>query len=256
VENYEDRKFIIGGIIILIASIYIVKLLFLQVFNQEYKNSAENNSQRHVTEYPARGLIYDRNGKLLVYNEAAYDLMFIPKQSKEPFDTLEFIRLLEISKKEFINEINKAKKYSTYKPSIIVKQLSNITYAKLQEKMYKYQGFYVQSRTIRKYPKSIAAHVLGYTGEVDKNVTDKYPYYVSGDYIGISGLENSYEKELRGVKGKKIFLVDVHNRIQGSYANGKLRKEGSFMNCFNINNFFVFHFFDDFFFNKCWKLIW
>ena len=223
-ENYEDRKYIIGGFIILIAFIYIIKLLFLQVFDKEYKNSAENNSQRHVTEYPARGLIYDRNGKLLVYNEAAYDLMYIHKQASA-FDTLEFISLLDISKEELIKSLKKAKRYSTYKPSIIVKQLSNITYAKLQEKMYKFKGFYVQARTIRKYPDGIAGHVLGYTGEVNKSITDTSSYYKSGDYIGISGIERSYEKELRGTKGNKIFLVDVHNRIQGIYANGKFNQE-------------------------------
>ena len=219
-ENYEDRKYIIGGLIVLIAFIYIIKLLFLQVFDQEYKSSAENNSQRHVTEYPARGLIYDRNGKHLVYNEAAYDLMFIPKQSKD-FDTLELISVLNITKEDLKFAINKAKTYSWYKPSIIVKQISNITYAKLQEKMYKFDGFYVQARTIRKYPRPIAAHVLGYIGEVSTSRIKKDKYYKSGDYIGISGLEYSYEKELRGIKGKKIYLVDVHNRIQGDYANGK-----------------------------------
>jgi len=220
VENYEDRKYIIGGLIILIATIYIIKLLFLQVFDQEYKNSADNNSQRHVIEYPARGLIYDRNGKQLVYNEAAYDLMFIPKQSAK-FDTLELITILDITKKVLKSEIAKAKIYSWYKPSIIIKQISNITYAKLQEKMYKFQGFYVQARTIRKYPQPIAAHVLGYIREVDKSTIKKDKYYKSGDYIGVRGVEYSYEKELRGQKGKKIYLVDVHNRIQGDYANGE-----------------------------------
>ncbi len=219
-ENYEDRKYIIGGLIILIATIYIIKLLFLQVFDQEYKNSADNNSQRHVIEYPARGLIYDRNGKQLVYNEAAYDLMFIPKQSAK-FDTLELITILDITKKVLKSEIAKAKIYSWYKPSIIIKQISNITYAKLQEKMYKFQGFYVQARTIRKYPQPIAAHVLGYIREVDKSTIKKDKYYKSGDYIGVRGVEYSYEKELRGQKGKKIYLVDVHNRIQGDYANGE-----------------------------------
>jgi penicillin-binding protein 2 len=219
-ENYEDRKYIIGGLIILVAVIYIFKLLSLQVFDQRYKSSAENNSQRHVTEYPARGLIYDRNGKHLVYNEAAYDLMFIPKQSKD-FDTLELISVLNITKEDLKLAIEKAKHYSWYKPSIIVKQISNVTYAKLQEKMYKFEGFYVQARTIRKYPRPIAAHMLGYLGEVDTSITNHDKYYKSGDYIGVSGIEKSYEKELRGVKGKKIYLVDVHNRIQGDYANGK-----------------------------------
>ena len=223
-ENYEERKYIIGGFIILIAFIYVIKLLFLQVFDKEYKSSADNNSQRHVTEYPARGLIFDRNGNLLVYNEAAYDLMYIDKQAST-FDTLELVTLLDLTKEDLIKSLKKAKRYSTYKPSIIVKQISNVTYAKLQEKMYKFKGFYVQARTIRKYPDGIAGHALGYTGEVNKSLSDTSSYYKSGDYIGISGIERSYENELRGTKGNKIFLVDVHNRIQGSYANGDFDKE-------------------------------
>ena len=219
-ENYEERKYIIGSLIILLVTIYIIKLFSIQVLSDEYKNSANNNSQRHVTEYPARGLIYDRNGKLLVYNEAAYDLMVIPKQL-ESFDTLDLCKVLDIDIEQIRKDINKAKHYSYYKPSTLVKQISNITYSKLQEKLYKYPGFYVQARTIRMYPEHTAAHILGYIGEVNDKITKKDKYYSSGDYIGISGIEKSYEKELRGKKGKQIFLVDVHNRIQGSYRDGK-----------------------------------
>ncbi len=219
-ENFEDRKYIISAVIILLFSIYIIKLFSIQVLSDEYKNSANNNSQRHVTEYPARGLIYDRNGKLLVYNEAAYDLMVIPKQL-EAFDTLELSKILELDIAQIRKDINKAKHYSYYKPSTLVKQISNITYAKLQEKLYKYSGFFIQARTIRMYPEGTAAHILGYIGEVNDKITKKDKYYSSGDYIGISGIEKSYEEELRGKKGKKIFLVDVHNRIQGSFRDGK-----------------------------------
>ncbi len=219
-ENFENRKYIIGAVIVLLFSIYIIKLFSIQVLSSEYKNSANNNSQRHVTEYPARGLIYDRNGKLLVYNEAAYDLMVIPKQLEE-FDTLELSKILELDIEQIRKNIYKAKHYSYYKPSTLVKQISNITYAKLQEVLYKYSGFFVQARTIRMYPEGTAAHVLGYIGEVNDRITKKDKYYSSGDYIGISGIEKSYEKELRGKKGKKIFLVDVHNRIQGSFKDGK-----------------------------------
>ncbi len=220
VNNYDDRKIVIGAIIVLIIAVFIIKLFTLQVLSNKYSNSSNSNSQRHVTEYPARGLIYDRNGKLLVFNEAAYDLQFIPKQS-ESFDTTELCKILDIKKEILIEEINKAKKYSYYKPSIIVKQISNVTYAQLQEKLYKYTGFYIQARTIRMYPEKTSAHVLGYIGEVNQKKTDEDKYYTSGDYIGISGIEKSYEKELRGVKGKKIYLVDVHSRIQGLYMNGK-----------------------------------
>ena len=219
-ENFEDRKYVIGAVIVLLFSIYIIKLFSIQVLSDKYKNSANNNSQRHVTEYPARGLIYDRNGKLLVYNEAAYDLMVIPKQL-EKFDTLELSKILELDIEQIRKDISKAKHYSYYKPSTLVKQISNITYAKLQEILYKYPGFFIQARTIRMYPEHTAAHILGYIGEVNDKVTKKDKYYSSGDYIGISGIEKSYEKELRGKKGKKIYLVDVHNRIQGSFKDGK-----------------------------------
>ncbi len=223
-KNFEYRKYIISAIIIVIFVIYILRLLFLQIISSEYKNSAQSNSQRHEIVYPARGLIYDRNGKLLVYNEAAYDLKIIPRQV-EKFDTTELCNILGLSKTDLIKSIKKAKRYSYYKASTIVKQISKETYGFLQEKMYKYKGFYVQSRTLRKYPLNIAAHVLGYIGEVDKKTTQKHKYYQMGDYIGISGIEKSYEKELRGEKGERIYLVDVHNRIQGRYMDGKYDKQ-------------------------------
>lgn len=219
-NSLDSRKYIIIFIIILIALIFIIKLFVIQIVSTEYRDSADNNSMRFITQYPARGLIYDRNKKILVYNQAAYDLMLIPGQMSS-FDTLELSGLLGVSKEEIINKISKAKKYSYYKPTIFEKQISNKDYARLQEKLYKYQGFYVQTRTIRKYPRKIAAHIFGYIGEVNQKIIEKNPYYISGDYIGISGIEDSYEKELRGKKGVKIFLVDVHNRIQGSYAGGK-----------------------------------
>ncbi len=216
----KSRKYIIGAVIIFIFLVFIIKLFVIQVVKSEFKDSADNNSMRYVTQYPARGLIYDRNNKILVYNEAAYDLMIIPRQTKE-FDTLELVSLLGIRYEDVINKISKAKKYSYYKPSIFVKQISSKDYALLQEKLYKYKGFYVQIRTLRKYPKKIASHIFGYVGEVNKKTVDENTYYKSGDYIGISGLEKSYEKELRGKKGVKIFLVDNHNRIKGNYADEK-----------------------------------
>ncbi|PLX03479.1 MAG: penicillin-binding protein 2 [Marinilabiliales bacterium] len=205
---------------ILVAGIFIVRLFFLQVADTRYKHSAENNSQRTVIKYPARGLMYDRNGKLLVYNEAAYDLMIIPRQMKD-FDTLEICKLLDIEKTNLLKAIKKAKNYSRYKPSVLVKQISAKKYAALQEKLYRYPGFFVQTRTLRKYPRPIAANILGYVGEVNDKITHSNPYYESGDYIGISGIEKSYEIYLRGEKGVEKFLVDVHNRIKGRYENGK-----------------------------------
>ena len=214
------RRYVISAIIIFISLIFIIRLFILQVVDPSYKLSADNNVLRYEIQYPARGLIYDRNGTLLVYNEAAYDLMVIPRQTGV-FDTADFCKILEIPKELLIKKISDARDYSTYKPSVFLKQLSSRRYAVLQEKLYRFPGFFVQTRTLRKYPKEIAAHVLGYVGEVDTSVTNYDNYYKPGDYIGISGLEKSYEKALRGKKGVKIFLVDVHNRIKGSFHNGR-----------------------------------
>ncbi|MCG8412051.1 MAG: penicillin-binding protein 2 [Bacteroidales bacterium] len=223
-DSFANRRHIIRFIVILIGFVYVIRLFFLQVIDNSYKLTASNNVLRYVTQFPARGLIYDRNGELLVYNEAAYDLMVIPRQVKA-FDTTEFCQILDIDKEYVRNGIKGARKYSVYNSSIFLKQISSKTYAKLQEKLFKFSGFFVQPRTIRKYTSENAAHVLGYVGEVNDKIISKDNYYKSGDYIGISGIEKYYEKQLRGEKGVNVFLVDVHNRIKGSYANKKLDKE-------------------------------
>ncbi|MDD2277621.1 MAG: penicillin-binding protein 2 [Bacteroidales bacterium] len=216
----NNRKYIISGIILIIFLVITFRLFFLQVVDRSYRLSASNNVLRYITQYPARGLVYDRNGELLVYNQAAYDLMVIPRQIK-PFDTIEFCSVLEISKEFVDNRLKEAKAHSSFRPSIFLKQVSAETYAKLQEKLFKFPGFYVQPRTLRAYPNSIGAHFLGYVGEVDDRKIREDAYYKMGDYIGISGLERTYEEELRGKKGVSVYLVDVHNRIKGSYAEGK-----------------------------------
>lgn len=218
-EQLAIRKYIIGGIIILIGLIFISRLFFLQVVDKSYRVSAENNSRRVVTLFPARGLIYDRNGELMVYNQAAYDLMISPFQLK-PFDTLELIKILNIDKEMLLKGIEKARDPRTRREPFI-KQISPETYAVLQEKLYKFPGLYVQPRTLRKYPKNIAAHVLGYVGEVNNKVIAQDDYYTMGDYIGISGIEKTYEKYLRGEKGREIYNVDVHGRLQGPYEGGR-----------------------------------
>ncbi|MGZ2368867.1 penicillin-binding protein 2 [Ancylomarina sp. YFZ004] len=220
-NNYSNRRFIIGGIFAFVILIFLIRLINLQIVNDQYKLSAESNSQRRVTQYAARGLIYDRNGELLVYNQAAYDVMIIPRQVKT-FDTLDFCYLVGINKEDIIRRIKKAKKHSRYRSSIFIKQLSSERYAVLQEKLYKYPGFFVQTRTLRKYPHHNAAHTLGYLGEVNDRHIKRDKYYTQGDYIGKSGLENTYESVLRGVKGLKVYWVDVYNRIQGSFHDGDL----------------------------------
>ncbi len=218
-KSLASRKQTVIAIFLATGIIFLGRLFYLQIIDDSYELSANNNVLRYVTQYPARGLIYDRNGKLLVYNEAVYDLMVLPRQVKD-IDTLEFCRLLEITPEGFVQRMKKARDYSRFKPSLFEKQISKETYGYLEEKMYRFPGFFVQPRTLRKYPEPMGAHLLGYVGEVNQSIIDKDPYYKSGDYIGISGIEKSYEEDLRGRKGIKIRMVDVHNREVGSFQNG------------------------------------
>lgn len=219
-DNYSKRKYLLGAIFIVIALVFTVRLFRLQVLDSNYKQYATKNVLRRVVTYPARGLIYDRNGDLLVYNKASYDLLVTPREVSS-FDTTGLCQILDIEKEELIANLNKAKKYSYYKPSVIIKQLSPENYAVLQEKLFRFPGFFVQTRTLREYPQKTAAHVLGYVGEVGRSKIQQDPYYTQGDYIGIVGLEKAYEEELRGRKGITFQLVDVHNRIKGSYRDGR-----------------------------------
>ncbi len=219
-NQYVNRKYLVGSLLLLFVMLLIIRLFFLQVIDKSYRLSASNNVVRLVTQYPARGLIYDRHGKLMVYNEAAYDLMVIPGQTNA-CDTLDFCNILNITPENFRTEMARARAYSTYTSSVFLSQISSETYAVLQEKLYKYPGFYVQTRTLRKYSQAIASHVLGYVSEVDEADIRNNSYYKMGDYIGESGVEKIYEDYLGGKKGVKRFLVDVHNRIKGSYQNGQ-----------------------------------
>ncbi|MBP1629997.1 MAG: spoVD [Bacteroidetes bacterium] len=219
-NTLSSRRFIVMGIFITVGIIYIIRLLFLQVFDDSYAQLANRNALRFVTQYPARGLVYDRHGELLVYNELVYDLMVIPRQVKQ-VDTNLFCKLVGITKEEFIQKMTKARTYSTFAPSTFEKQISKEDFGPIQEKLYLFSGFYSQSRTLRYYPKALGCHVLGYIGEVSEGMIEKNPYYKKGDYIGMSGMEKYYEAILRGKKGSKVTLVDVHNREKGSFQNGK-----------------------------------
>ena len=214
----ENRKFMIGGIFSLIAVIYISRLFYMQVIDDKSKLDARNNAFRYLTEYPVRGYIYDRTGKLLVFNDPAYDLMVVPRNVLF-CDTQALCKILGIDTAGFNHRMRRAKQ-TPRKESYFEKQISSETYAKLQEKMYRFSGFFIQKRTIRRYPKKIAAHLLGYIGEVSKVQAEKDSYYKEGDYIGISGIEKSYENDLRGIKGVRIVMVDVHNKEKGRYADG------------------------------------
>lgn len=218
-NNFSKRSYVIIAIFLLTGLIFGARLFRLQVLDPTYKVYATNNVLRNVVQYPARGLIYDRNGKLLVHNKPAYDLMITPRDVEE-FDTLYLCNFLEIEKEELERKIKEAKEYSLYKPSILIKQIPPEKYAVLQERIYRFKGFHTQSRTLREYSHPSAAHVLGYVGEVTANNIENDDYYSMGDYIGQSGIEKSYEEWLRGTKGIKKYLVDVHNRIQGSFLEG------------------------------------
>ena len=219
-NKYADRSHVVKIIFIVVGALFVGRLAVLQLFNPEYKEKAEMQSLRNVTQYPARGFIYDRHGELLVHNEAVYDLMVIPRMVKN-LDTAYFCQSLGITLDDFEERMTKARKYSPYSASIFMKQISKEEYAKFENKMFRFKGFYISQRTLRIYDRPIAAQVLGYVGEVDQGDLDRDHYYKRGDYIGKSGLEKSYEEVLRGTKGKKIMHVDAHNREIGPYHHGE-----------------------------------
>ena len=220
-DQLFKRKYVIQGLFILMSFILLGKLFYIQIVSDEYFISANYNAVRKLYVYPARGVITDRNHKVLAQNQPVYDLLVTPNQVK-PFDTLAFCRDIGIDMTTFRKNFRKAEIKSRYQPSIFQKFLSVETYAALQEKLVNYKGFYVQKRTIRYYPDSIAAQFLGYIREVSPKEIERHEgYYISGDYIGKSGIERKYEKILRGTKGVTNILFDARNKPQGSYANGK-----------------------------------
>jgi len=220
-NSFFARKFVVQGIFIAISIILLARLFYIQVISDEYILSAENNVIRRLPIYPARGVILDRNENILVQNEPVYDLMVVPREVK-PFDTLQFCKLVGIDKNGFDRRFKKARSYSPYKASIFEKQLSVQIYASFQEQLSNFPGFFVQNRTVRRYPDSIAAHFLGYIGEVNQKVIENSNgFYRQGDYHGITGVEKSYETLIRGRRGVQNLMVDALNRPKGNYANGK-----------------------------------
>lgn len=209
----------------LIVVIYIIRLFSLQVTDDKYKENADSNAFLRRTLYPARGLVYDRNGKLVVFNQAAYDVMLIPKDVGK-FDTLALCKVLDISKEEFLAKWADMKNprhnpgYSAYTPQKLISHLSQADYGRLQEKLYLFPGFFIQKRTIRKYEYDVAANILGNIREVSSADIDSDRYYRPGDYTGDLGIEKSYEKAIRGEKGVEILMKDAYGRIKGKYENG------------------------------------
>jgi penicillin-binding protein 2 len=224
----EKRKYVIAGIAITIVIVYIVRLFMLQVTSDDYKKSADSNAFLKKVEYPSRGVIHDRNGKLMVYNQPAYDIMVIMNEAKDHTDTLELCQALGITKEYFIERMEQIKDrsknpgYSRFTQQLFMSQLNDREFSVFQEKMFRFPGFYVQRRSIRCYEYPYAAHVLGDVAEVSPSDIEEDDYYQAGDYIGKLGVERSYEKQLRGEKGIQILLRDAHGRIQGKYQNGAL----------------------------------
>ena len=214
------RQFLLFFSIILVGLLFIFRLFYLQVYTSNEYDLFDDNAIRKVYDYPKRGFVYDRNGELLVANQPSYDVMIIPREV-EPLDTLEFCSLLKIDKDQFIKTYNRAYKYSPRLSSVFVSHLSKEDYAFLQEKMRKFEGFYIQKRSLRHYQTTIGANVLGDIGEVNTNDLKRDPYYKMGDLKGKQGIEKSYEKTLRGIKGIKFIQKDRFNRNIGPYKEGK-----------------------------------
>lgn len=214
------RQFLLFFSIILVGLVFISRLFYLQVYNSNEQNLLEDNAIRKVYDYPKRGFVYDRDGKLLVANQPSYDVMIIPREVEE-FDIQEFCSLLKITREIYDKKVKRAYNYSPRLPSVFVSHLSKEDYAVLQEKMRKFGGFYIQKRSLRNYETSIGANVLGFIAEANQSIIDKNPYYKMGDLIGKQGIELSYEEELRGVKGIKLIQKDRFNRNIGPYKEGK-----------------------------------
>lgn len=213
------RKFLLSFIIILTTFVYLGRLSYLQLIDNSSQNPLDDTAIKAVYDYPERGHIYDRNGKLLVDNQPSYDVMVIPREVK-PLDTLEFCTLLNITHEDFNKKFKRANNYSPRLPSVFVPQLSKKEYAVLQEKMRKYEGFYIQKRSLRHYMTEAGANVLGYISEVNERDLKNHTYYQSGELIGRQGVEKQYEETLRGQKGVKFIQKDRFNRVIGSYKGG------------------------------------
>ena len=225
-DTLQNRRYVISIIMSAVIVVYILRLFTIQIIETKYKNGADSNAFLKKTQFPPRGLIYDRKHTLLVYNKPAYDIALIMREIRG-LDTISFCKALHIDKPFFINRIAEIKDhkknpgYSSYTPQLFMTQLGIEDIATVQQSMYKYPGFYIQSRTLREYAFPYAAHVLGDIGEVSQKKLDNDDYYKQGDYAGRDGIEYTYEEQLRGEKGVEILLRDAKGRIKGKYENGK-----------------------------------
>ena len=229
--DYSYRKYVIAGAALIIVIVYILRLFALQVMSEDYRKSADSNAFLKKIDYPARGVIYDRNGKLLVYNQPSYDVMVVMNEVDKHLDTLAFCNTLGITKEYFIKRMadikdrSKNPGYSRFVQQVFLTQLDEKDFAIFREKLYRFAGFSIQRRTLRQYQYPHAAHVLGDIAEVSQRDIDADEYYQRGDYIGKLGVERSYEKQLRGEKGMQVLLRDARGRVQGRYQNGKFDRK-------------------------------
>lgn len=226
----ERRKFVIGGIALFVVLCYVIRLSYLQLAPNDYRKIAESNAIYNKIIYPSRGAIYDRKGRLLVFNQPAYDIMVITREAKD-FDTLDLCETLHMTRQEFeqrledIKDLSKNPGYSSYTQQLFQAQISAADFSIFQEKMFRFNGFYVRERTGRQYKYPCAAHILGDVAEVSPTDIEQDDYYMAGDFIGKQGVERSYEKVLRGEKGVEVLLRDSRGKIQGHFQNGELDRK-------------------------------
>lgn len=225
--RFENRKFVVAGIVVGIVLLFIARLFYLQIMNDEYKKHADSNAFLNKTVYPSRGIMYDRNGKLLVSNQPAYDVLVCMRNMKD-LDTLALCESLGITREFFEKRIKDIKNkslnpgYSFYTDQLFMGQLRTEDFAKFQEQLYKFNGFSIRRRTVRQYEYSVGGALFGDLGEVSKKEMEADDYYVRGDYIGKQGIESYYEKQLRGEKGTEVLLRDAYGRIKGRYMDGAM----------------------------------
>lgn len=226
-QDYSNRQYVFGGLALTIVVVYLVRLFTLQIMSDDYRKSADSNAFLKKIEFPSRGNMLDRNGKLLVYNQPAYDIMVVMNEQKNRIDTAEFCEALGITKEFYakrmadIKDTKKNPGYSRFSEQLFMSQIPDKEFSAFQEKLYRFPGFYVQQRSVRQYQYPNGGLLLGDVAEVSPADIEEDSYYQPGDYIGKMGLERYYEKDLRGQKGVKIMLRDAHGRIKGSYQNGK-----------------------------------
>lgn len=218
----DQKPLVIIIFIFLIGLVLLTKLFLIQVVDDSFTKRADNNAIQRIVDNPYRGLMYDRNGKLLVYNNPIFDLMLVPKEFQVG-DTTRFLEIFGISKQQLIEAYTAAKKYSLVKPSPLIKQISTTNFARIQDYLIDYPGIFIMTRAVRSYPLPIASHAMGYIGEINPSQLeqDTSKYYVQGDYVGLSGMERFYENELRGKKGVKYKMVNVKGVDKGPFKNGE-----------------------------------